>query len=266
MARIQADVAVGVDPTFVLSQNVCLNKTRVSLVTATSDRFFASPDMVGLLSGPPDLIFLDGYHTFEYLLRDFMNAEAICNDRSLIVVHDCLPIDTVMTLRHVEVWKQKTVSTPFNGWWTGDVWKLLPILAKYRPDLEIVCTDCTPTGLVCISNLSPGNGVLRENYLSIVKEFRDVRAPRTSCGSSTPQSRSRPRTASSPSSTTARFSRCSSARDFADRSHLRDQQVGIVVVQREHAVIVPIVEVLRDIPQARLIEKTTYSCRPLPSS
>jgi len=174
MARIQADVAVGVDPTFVLSQNVCLNKTRVSLVTATSDRFFASPDMVGLLSGPPDLIFLDGYHTFEYLLRDFMNAEAICNDRSLIVVHDCLPIDTVMTLRHVEVWKQKTVSTPFHGWWTGDVWKLLPILAKYRPDLEIVCTDCTPTGLVCISNLSPGNGVLRENYLSIVKEFRDV--------------------------------------------------------------------------------------------
>ena len=178
-SRIHADVAVGVDPTFVITHNVARHKRRISLMTATSDHFFASPEMIAMLSGKPDLVFLDGYHTFEFLLRDFANSEKICDQRSLIVVHDCLPLDTIMTLRYLEEWKQKTRGTRFNGWWTGDVWKLVPILQKYRPDLKIVYTDCTPTGLVCISNLYPDSRILEQNYLEIVDEFRAVASSET---------------------------------------------------------------------------------------
>ena len=60
------------------------------------------------------------------------------------------------------------------GWWTGDVWKCLPALKKYRPDLKIVVVDAIPTGLVLITNLDPKNGVLADNYANIIQEFSSL--------------------------------------------------------------------------------------------
>lgn len=56
-------------------------------------------------------------------------------------------------------------------WWTGDVWKLIFILRDYRPDLKIQCLDCPPTGLVAVSNLDPGNRVLRDKYANIIQTY-----------------------------------------------------------------------------------------------
>jgi hypothetical protein len=58
--------------------------------------------------------------------------------------------------------------------WTGDVWKLIPILRKYRPDLKLTVLDCRPTGLVCVTNLAPGNTELTRNYDAIVAEFGTI--------------------------------------------------------------------------------------------
>ena len=58
--------------------------------------------------------------------------------------------------------------------WTGDVWKLLPILQKYRPDLRITVLNCTSTGLVVVSGLAPGNGILSQNYDAIIKAYVDL--------------------------------------------------------------------------------------------
>ena len=55
--------------------------------------------------------------------------------------------------------------------WTGDVWKVLPVLAKYRPELMIRCFDAPPTGLVTVTNLQPGNTVFDDNYKEIIEEF-----------------------------------------------------------------------------------------------
>ncbi len=33
-------------------------------------------------------------------------------------------------------------------YWTGDVWKLIPILQRYRPDLQLTLFDAPPSGLV----------------------------------------------------------------------------------------------------------------------
>jgi hypothetical protein len=64
------------------------------------------------------------------------------------------------------------VQTP--GAWTGDVWKVLPILKKFRPDLKVALFDCPPTGLVACTNLDPNSTVLTEAYDQIIAEFSKV--------------------------------------------------------------------------------------------
>jgi hypothetical protein len=56
-------------------------------------------------------------------------------------------------------------------WWAGDVWKVLAILRRYRPDLTITTFDAAPTGLVAVSNLDPESTVLAEHYTALVEEF-----------------------------------------------------------------------------------------------
>ena len=38
-------------------------------------------------------------HLYEFALRDFMNIEAHCRPESLVVLHDCLPVDSYMARR-----------------------------------------------------------------------------------------------------------------------------------------------------------------------
>jgi hypothetical protein len=49
----------------------------------------------------------------------------------------------------------------------------LPILQRWRPDLMLTMLNLRPTGVLCVSNLSPGNRVLQDNYDAIVAEFMD---------------------------------------------------------------------------------------------
>jgi hypothetical protein len=105
------------------------------------------------------MAFLDGMHRFEFLLRDLIGAEAACHPRSLILLHDCVPLNPDMALR-----KHRPVN------WTGDVWKLLPILKKYRPDLRLHVLDCPPTGLVAITRVDPASRILADSYYDIVDQ------------------------------------------------------------------------------------------------
>ena len=135
----------------------------------TSDAFFGAHDPKALLGGPIDMAFLDGLHLFEFLLRDFMNTEKHCKKNSVIFLHDCIPHDPYIAARSAAdpVHEQSLR----KEWWTGDVWKILPALKKYRPDLSITVLDAVPTGLTVISNLDPSNTRLEEIYNSLVAEF-----------------------------------------------------------------------------------------------
>lgn len=174
LARIPCETAIGVDPAFQIVQNVASNKKQVSLFQLTSDKYFDEVDTVEALGGTVDLAFLDGMHLFEYLLRDFYNTESVCSKRSLIAIHDCLPLNAIMAGRNERQVALDAKGTNFERYWTGDVWKLVPILRKYRPDLRVLLVDCPPTGLVLVTNLNPDSTFLRDNYLQIVREFADL--------------------------------------------------------------------------------------------
>jgi hypothetical protein len=152
---------IAVDPFFRAEINIIGKKPELHVFQATSDDFFAG----GFLQRNDirlSVSFLDGMHLFEYLLRDFMNTEAASDPKGVIMMHDLVPHNLGMTSRDL---------TSIRGAWTGDVWKLLPILQRWRPDLALTMLDLRPTGVLCVSNLSPGNRVLQENYDAIVAEF-----------------------------------------------------------------------------------------------
>jgi hypothetical protein len=123
-----------------------------------------------LFGKPVDLAFLDGMHLIEFLLRDFINTEMNCSPASLIVMHDCIPTDAFVDDRINDASRR-----PMHpGWWAGDVWKILPILRKYRPALRVQAVDAAPTGLVVVSVLDPRSSSLRDNADRIIREWMSV--------------------------------------------------------------------------------------------
>jgi hypothetical protein len=168
LSKIACD-AVCVDPEFRLNVDVLSNKTRLSFFQMTSDRFFVETDLRDIFPAGVDVALLDGLHYFEYLLRDFMNTEKACHALSVILMHDCLPTKPIMAERHL---------APQRAW-AGDVWKLLPILKKYRPDLRVLMFDCPPTGFVACTQLNPNSNLLGDVYYKILDEFGSKRLDET---------------------------------------------------------------------------------------
>ena len=156
---------VAVDPFFQAEINIIGKKPALHVFQQTSDDFFAGGFLArnGIRLG---LAFLDGMHLVEYLLRDFIHTEAAMAPGGVILLHDCVPYGMGMTTRDL-------ANLP-KGSWTGDVWKLIPILQAYRPDLRLTVLDCRSTGLVCVSGLDPESRVLSQAHDRIVADWAGV--------------------------------------------------------------------------------------------
>lgn len=153
--------AVGVDPQPKIAVPLGPN---VTIVPMTSDNFFARPDVPALFGGAPvELAFIDGMHHFEYALRDFAGIERLADPGGTILLHDCYPLDRLTAER-----ERRTV------FWSGDCWRVVLALKKYRPDLLIATVATAPTGLVLIRRLDPGSRLLEQRLDEIVAEFLAV--------------------------------------------------------------------------------------------
>jgi hypothetical protein len=157
--------SIAIDPEFKIAVDAFKALPQLHMFSATSDDFFATSFLQDNAIRI-DFAFLDGMHLFEYLLRDFINTERAASPGACITAHDCVPLNPLMAQRDWD----KAVTRQ----WTGDVWKLLPILQKYRPGLAVAVLDCAPTGLVAITNLDPSNDVLSQNLEAIIAEWTPV--------------------------------------------------------------------------------------------
>ena len=171
--------SIGIDPSLRVTTQLHRD---VKLVRATSDDFFARTDPIrhlrserhvlrGLLRGRAplahdrdgttlDLVFIDGMHLFEYALRDFMNVERFAAWTSVIVFDDMLPrdVDEAARDRHTK-------------FWAGDVYKVIEVLRRYRPELVILPVDTQPTGTLVVMGADPANRVLQTAYDQIVRTW-----------------------------------------------------------------------------------------------
>jgi hypothetical protein len=162
-----ASVAIDPDPQ-IEDAGVSDNKPLLKLYRMTSDAFFNEFDPEVILGGAIELAFLDGMHWCEFLLRDFMNTERHSRRDSVIVLHDCLPVEWLMAER---IYTRTAIRRHRVYDWTGDVWRTALLLKRRRPDLEITAYAAPPSGLVCITNLSPGSQTLVEEYTACVREM-----------------------------------------------------------------------------------------------
>lgn len=157
-------LATGVDP----QPEVANLPAQHRIVPLSSDDFFASAGAKDVIP-PPSLVFIDGLHTFEQTLRDFMHVERIADPEGAVVIDDVLPNHPIQASRV----RQSAV-------WTGDVWKITEILREHRPDLRLELVDADPCGLLIISNLDPTNRVLWETYNPVVRRWMEVTEPPSS--------------------------------------------------------------------------------------
>src|SRR3989475_11167044 len=147
--------AIGIDPEPKITERLAPD---TSIHATTSDEYFAVHDVRAEFGGlPMDLAFIDGMHQFEFALRDFINIEKHCTSRSTILIHDCYPLS-----RRTAERERRTT------FWSGDIWRLILILRKYRPDLSVKVIGTAPTGLGVVRRLDPGSSGLQQNYEEIV--------------------------------------------------------------------------------------------------
>lgn len=152
--------AVGVDPA--LTDQVRRAFPRADLHACTSDDFFAG-DPAATLGGPVDLAFIDGMHRFEHALWDLVHVAEHCHERSVVLVHDCLPTDEACAAR-----ERATVA------WAGDVWKLPYALRRELPELAFATVDVAPTGMGVVTGLTPVAERLRAAAPELVARYRDL--------------------------------------------------------------------------------------------
>jgi SAM-dependent methyltransferase len=150
--------ATGVDPMPALDRELPATSRIVPL---TSDEFFAENTGV-----TPDLCLIDGMHLLEYALRDFMNIERCAAPGAVVVIDDIFPNHPAQADR-----VRRTRA------WTGDVWRLVEVLRRHRPDLFLLPIDVGPAGLLLVAGLDPANRVLWDNYNPIVSAARKREGP-----------------------------------------------------------------------------------------
>jgi Methyltransferase domain len=154
---------VAVDPVFQLKSAAFASQGNMHFFRMTSDDFFAANHLESLRI-TPGLAFIDGMHQFEFALRDFMNCERSMSPDGIICLHDVCPFNGDMTTRDDTYLARGSA-------WTGDIWKIVHVLQKYRPDLSISVLPAKRMGLCCVRNLDPGNTALSRNYDQILADY-----------------------------------------------------------------------------------------------
>jgi len=130
---------------------------RTRILALTSDDYFARHDLTAEFGGRPvELALIDGMHNCEFALRDFANLERHCSPQGTVLIHDGHPVDEATSAR-----ERRT------EFWTGDIWRTVLALRKYRPDLVVRTLASPPSGLTVVRGLDPGSRVLHERMAEI---------------------------------------------------------------------------------------------------
>jgi hypothetical protein len=143
--------SIGVDPSFNVDKPIHCD---VQLVRSTSDDFFAGDDPLAHFGGVPvDLAFIDGMHLSEFALRDFINTEPLMASTGVVVFDDMLPRNVLEAARD-----RKTSA------WAGDVYKVVEILRRRRPDLVVLLVNTAPTGTAVVVGVDQASTILKDAY------------------------------------------------------------------------------------------------------
>lgn len=123
MARVRCAEKVGVDPAPRCEAGAW------TLHVVPSDEFFAAN------CERFDLVFIDGLHHAEQVLRDLLHALAVLSANGLILLHDCSPAS--------EAAQRRERGAESSADWNGDGWKAIALVRESEPGLycRVIDTD-----------------------------------------------------------------------------------------------------------------------------
>jgi hypothetical protein len=126
----------------------------------TSDEFFDCENVREVFEGEPIyMAFIDGLHTIDQALKDFMNVERHAAPHSIVLFHDVFPVTAITASR-----ERKSI------FWCGDTWKVIYVLRRFRPDLKVFTIPTYHSGLAVVTNLDPESDLLWRGYSDIISE------------------------------------------------------------------------------------------------
>ena len=131
--RIKARMKTGVDPVYAFDfeANAEADDT-AHYEVMTSDAFFQKTIERGVKKF--DVVFLDGLHTFEQILKDLLAAVHVVEDSGIIVIDDVIPSDYTASVGDVPtMFALRRAAGSADASWMGDVYKIVWFVAMYMP-------------------------------------------------------------------------------------------------------------------------------------
>lgn len=145
--KIKADRKIAVDPNFIIKTTKRIkayiknpSNFNNSFFELTSDDFFEQQEAHIKKIGGIDVIFIDGLHLYEQVVKDIENSLKFLNKGGVILVHDCNPLSEPASVRAYTSEEAAVLVGHHPQWinqWNGDVWKAIVQLRAERKDLNI---------------------------------------------------------------------------------------------------------------------------------
>ena len=108
-------------------------KEEIGLVVTTSDDFFEKLYLQDVVA-KYDVIFIDGMHQLEYVVRDINHSIHFLNKNGKLFIDDILPLtyDEQLKIPNKHYYEKGIVK--YGEPWTGDVWKVIYYILKYHKE------------------------------------------------------------------------------------------------------------------------------------
>lgn len=123
----------------------------IRLYELTSDDFFARNN------DKFDLVFIDGLHHFDQVLKDYINAQQHLSAAGCVMLHDCNPLSAESAQR------EPSVQTKV---WNGDTWKAIYYLRCLGQQIDVYPFDqgCAVAPKQSVATISWDEEDLRKLY------------------------------------------------------------------------------------------------------
>ena len=144
--KIKADHKLAVDPDFIIQLKKKIkayiknfSNFNNKYFELTSDDFFALQGNYVKAIGGLDVVFIDGLHLYEQVVKDIENSLKYLNAGGVILVHDCNPLNENAAVRAYTSTEVAAMNLPgYDYIWNGDVWKAIVELRATRKDVEVI--------------------------------------------------------------------------------------------------------------------------------
>lgn len=124
---------VGVDPSFGFDL-AAQAREGLYLFQLTSDDFFRIWD-----GSKFDLIYLDGLHTYEQTLRDFLNSLEAAHERTVWLFDDTVPVDRYSALPDSDACHGGQIAMGrSHRMWMGEVYRVIYFIRRMMPAFSVM--------------------------------------------------------------------------------------------------------------------------------